>query len=410
VFEAYSDQDEASFVVDEVRALNREGMALSDMALLYRSNAQSRVLEHALFSASVPYRVYGGLRFFERQEIKHALAYLRLLTNPEDDGAFLRVVNFPARGIGARTLEQLADTAARSGASLWQAACTSGGKGAGFARLIEEIKASTRDLPLPEAIDHVIEASGLADYYRADKEGADRLENLNELINAAALFSEESGADSLDSGVTPEAPAAAETAQPELERFLAHAALEAGEHQAGAGHDALQLMTVHAAKGLEFHAVFITGLEEGLFPHEQSANEENGLEEERRLMYVAITRARRRLYLSHAQSRMLHGQVRYGLPSRFLGELPEQVLLPLNRRSESAASSGYRAPAPMPRSQGQSGNDTGYKVGQSVAHAKFGTGIIIDFEGRGPDARVQVKFRDAGTKWLALAYAKLSPA
>jgi len=256
----------------------------------------------------------------------------------------------------------------------------------------------------------VIEASGLADYYRADKEGADRLENLNELINAAALFSEESGADSLDSGVTPEAPAAAETAQPELERFLAHAALEAGEHQAGAGHDALQLMTVHAAKGLEFHAVFITGLEEGLFPHEQSANEENGLEEERRLMYVAITPARRRLYLSHAQSRMLHGQVRYGLPSRFLGELPEQVLLPLNRRSESAASSGYRAPAPMPRSQGQSGNDTGYKVGQSVAHAKFGTGIIIDFEGRGPDARVQVKFRDAGTKWLALAYAKLSPA
>ena len=402
VFEAYSDQDEASFVVDEVRALNREGMALSDMALLYRSNAQSRVLEHALFSASVPYRVYGGLRFFERQEIKHALAYLRLLTNPEDDGAFLRVVNFPARGIGARTLEQLADTAARAGASLWQAACTSGGKVAGFARLIEEIKASTRDLPLPEAIDHVIEASGLADYYRADKEGADRLENLNELINAATLFSEESASS--------DAAGSAETIQPELERFLAHAALEAGEHQAGAGHDALQLMTVHAAKGLEFHAVFITGLEEGLFPHEQSANEENGLEEERRLMYVAITRARRRLYLSHAQSRMLHGQVRYGLPSRFLDELPEQVLLPLNRRSESTASPGHRAPAPMPRSQGQSGNDTGYKVGQSVAHAKFGTGIIIDFEGRGPDARVQVKFRDAGTKWLALAYAKLSPA
>ncbi len=411
VFEAYSDQDEASFVVDEVRALNREGVALSDMALLYRSNAQSRVLEHALFSASVPYRVYGGLRFFERQEIKHALAYLRLLTNPEDDGAFLRVVNFPARGIGARTLEQLADGAARAGTSLWQAACTGGGKVAGFAKLIESIRQATRDLPLAEAIDHVIEASGLADYYRADKEGADRLENLNELINAAALFSEESAsADAVGAAVAPEASVSAETTQPELERFLAHAALEAGEHQAGAGHDALQLMTVHAAKGLEFHAVFITGLEEGLFPHEQSAHEENGLEEERRLMYVAITRARRRLYLSHAQSRMLHGQVRYGLPSRFLDELPEQVLLPLNRRSESAASPGYRAPAPMPRSQGQSGNDTGYKVGQSVAHAKFGTGIIIDFEGRGPDARVQVKFRDAGTKWLALAYARLSPA
>jgi DNA helicase-2/ATP-dependent DNA helicase PcrA len=412
VFDAYSDQEEASFVVDEVRALNREGTNLSDMALLYRSNAQSRVLEHALFSANVPYRVYGGLRFFERQEIKHALAYLRLLTNPEDDGAFLRVVNFPARGIGARTLEQLAESAARSGASLWQAACTGGGKVAGFAKLVEDIKQVTRDLPLPEAIDHVIEASGLADYYRADKDGADRLENLNELVNAATLFSDEADEGSLDS-------------------FLAHAALEAGEHQAIAGHDALQLMTVHAAKGLEFHAVFITGLEEGLFPHEQSANEANGLEEERRLMYVAITRARRRLYLSHTQSRMLHGQIRYNLPSRFLDELPEQVLLNLNRRtydsacasahsgsasfrvesaypsSASRSTGGYRSPA-APRSQTQLGNDTGYKVGQSVAHAKFGTGIIIDFEGRGSDARVQVKFREAGTKWLALEYAKLS--
>ncbi len=194
VFDAYSDQEEARFVVEEVRALNREGTNLSDMALLYRSNAQSRVLEHALFSANVPYRVYGGLRFFERQEIKHALAYLRLLTNPEDDGAFLRVVNFPTRGIGARTLEQLADNAARSGASLWQAACTGGGKVAGFAKLVEDIKQATRDLPLPEVIDHVIEASGLADYYRADKDGADRLENLNELINAATLFADETEA------------------------------------------------------------------------------------------------------------------------------------------------------------------------------------------------------------------------
>ena len=430
VFDAWSDQDEASFVVDEVRALNREGVNLADMALLYRSNAQSRVLEHALFSAGVPYRVYGGLRFFERQEIKHALAYLRLLTHPEDDGAFLRVVNFPARGIGARTLEQLADNAARSGSSLWQAACTSGGKVAGFAKRVEEMKAAIADLTLAEAIDHVVETSGLADYYRADKDGADRLENLNELVNAAALFAEESGSvDALGSGaapegsapdasrsdlgrfgsdVTPEASVSTETPQSELDRFLAHAALEAGEHQAGAGLDALQLMTVHAAKGLEFHAVFITGLEEGLFPHEQSVHEESGLEEERRLMYVAITRARRRLYLSHAQSRMLHGQIRYGIPSRFLAELPEQVLLHLNRRSEPAYASG-KLGAPAARSP-QAGADTGFKVGQSVAHAKFGTGIIIDFEGRGSDARVQVKFRDAGTKWLALAYAKLSPA
>ena len=388
IFNAYSDQEEASFVVDEVKTLNREGTALCDMALLYRSNAQSRVLEHALFSASVPYRVYGGLRFFERMEIKHALAYLRLLTHPEDDGAFLRVVNFPARGIGARTLEQLTDTAARSGASLWQTACTCSGKVAGFAKLIEALKGVTVDLPLAEAIDHIIEASGLAEFYRQDKEGADRLENLNELVNAAALFEQENRTEEND--------------QSTLDAFLAHAALEAGGHQAGEGNDVLQLMSVHAAKGLEFHAVFITGLEQGLFPHEQSSSEADGLEEERRLMYVAITRARRRLYLSHAQSRMLHGQTRYALPSRFLEELPEQVLLNLNRRVEAR----YNGPVvASPRSP--SNNDTGYKVGQSVAHAKFGTGIIIDFEGLGSDARVQVKFRESGVKWLALAYAKL---
>ncbi len=390
IFNAYSDQEEASFVVDEVKTLNREGIALCDMALLYRSNAQSRVLEHALFSASVPYRVYGGLRFFERMEIKHALAYLRLLTHPEDDGAFLRVVNFPARGIGARTLEQLTETAARTGASLWQTACTYSGKVAGFAKLIEALKGVTVDLPLAEAIDHVIEASGLAEFYRQDKEGADRLENLNELVNAAALFAEENSAEENDEST--------------LDAFLAHAALEAGGHQAGEGNDALQLMSVHAAKGLEFHAVFITGLEQGLFPHEQSASEADGLEEERRLMYVAITRARRRLYLSHAQSRMLHGQTRYALPSRFLEELPEQVLLNLNRRVQPSYNT-FAAAAPPPRNQAS--NDTGYKVGQSVAHAKFGTGIIIDFEGRGSDARVQVKFRESGVKWLALAYAKL---
>ncbi len=386
VFEAFNDQEEAAFVVDEVKALNREGVALSDMALLYRSNAQSRVLEHALFTAGVAYRVYGGLRFFERQEIRHALAYLRLLTHPEDDGAFLRVVNFPTRGIGARSVEQLADAAARTGASLWQAACTASGKVAAFARLIEGIKQATAGLTLAETIDHVIEASGLADHYRADKDGADRLENLAELVNAAALFSEEAEDDTLDA-------------------FLAHAALEAGEHQAEPGRDALQLMTVHAAKGLEFHAVFITGLEEGLFPHEQSAHDESGLEEERRLMYVAITRARRRLYLSHAQSRMLHGQVRYGFASRFLAELPDAVLLPLNRRGASRD-----APAAAPARATPAGHGTGYRVGQSVAHAKFGTGINNDFEGRGADAREQEKFGDAGTKWLALAYAKLSPA
>ncbi|MGA7950289.1 MAG: UvrD-helicase domain-containing protein [Thiobacillaceae bacterium] len=411
VFEGYTDQEEAAFVVDEVKQLNREGAALSEMAVLYRSNAQSRVIEHALFTAGVAYRVYGGLRFFERQEVKHALAYLRLMANPDDDGSFLRVVNFPARGIGARTLEMLQVAARSVNASLWQAAVSQGGKLLGFVGLIGELRRATEGLSLAETIEHLIEASGLAEYYRNDKEGADRLENLAELVNAAALF--EQDPEMLPHpGPLPQAgerdkePVGVESneGQSVLALFLAHASLEAGENQANAGQDAVQLMTVHAAKGLEFHSVFITGLEEGLFPHEQSFAENAGLEEERRLMYVALTRARRRLYLTHAQSRMLHGQVRYGIPSRFLSELPDGVVRNLNRRvSEARAVPGY---APTPRR----GSDSGFRIGQSVAHAKFGSGVILDVEGRGADARVQVKFRDVGVKWLALAYAKLTPA
>jgi len=441
VFEGYTDQEEAAFVVDEVRQLNREGAALSEMAVLYRSNAQSRVIEHALFTAGVAYRVYGGLRFFERQEVKHALAYLRLMANPEDDGAFLRVVNFPARGIGARTLEMLQVAARSVNASLWQAAVSQGGKLLGFVGLIGESRRATEGLSLAETIEHLIEASGLGEYYRNDKDGADRLENLAELVNAAALF--EQDPDNIlasrstqtpppHPGPLPQAgegdeaglisregdgaglflregdkePVGVESNQGQsvLASFLAHASLEAGENQANAGQDAVQLMTVHAAKGLEFHSVFITGLEEGLFPHEQSFAEKAGLEEERRLMYVALTRARRRLYLTHAQSRMLHGQVRYGIPSRFLAELPDGVVRNLNRRvSEARAVPSY---APTPRRD----NDSGFRIGQSVAHAKFGAGVILDVEGRGADARVQVKFRDVGVKWLALAYANLTPA
>ncbi|MGA7179035.1 MAG: UvrD-helicase domain-containing protein [Thiobacillaceae bacterium] len=397
VFEGYTDQEEAAFVVDEVRQLNREGPALSDMAILYRSNAQSRVIEHALFTAGVGYRVYGGLRFFERQEVKHALAYLRLLANPGDDGSFLRVVNFPARGIGARTLETLQVAARSTNASLWQAAVSQGGKLLGFVGLIGELRRATEGLLLAETIEHLIEASGLAEYYRNDKEGADRLENLAELVNAAALFEQDPEL-SLEEGQTV------------LASFLAHASLEAGENQANPGQDAVQLMTVHAAKGLEFHAVFITGLEEGLFPHEQSFSENAGLEEERRLMYVAITRARRRLYLTHAQSRMLHGQVRYGIPSRFLSELPDEAVNYLNRKVSEAHAAPVYSTAPQQNiGTRYSGNDSGYRVGQSVAHAKFGMGVILDVEGRGTDARVQVKFREVGVKWLALAYAKLTP-
>jgi DNA helicase-2/ATP-dependent DNA helicase PcrA len=415
VYEATTDAEEAGFVVDEVRALAREGVRLGDMALLYRSNAQSRVLEHALFNAGLPYRVYGGLRFFERQEIKHALAYLRLVSNPEDDGALLRVVNFPTRGIGTRTIEQLQEVARLRGTSLWQAACAGalGGKAAAslaaFVRLVEGLRSASLGLPLAEIVANTVEASGLRQHYQTEKEGAERLENLDELVNAAAAFVVEQVYDPAaeDGGtVDPNDPLAA------LNAFLAHAALEAGEHQAAAGAEALQLMTVHSAKGLEFHAVFISGLEEGLFPHENSLNEEDGLEEERRLMYVAITRARQRLYLSYAQSRMLHGQTRYNVASRFLEEIPAGLLKRVN----------VARPAPAPWGAPASGRSTGFppvrtsdtghgfRIGQNVVHPKFGAGVIVSAEGRGADARVQVNFRNAGLKWLALEYARLTAA
>ncbi len=394
VFAAATDHEEAQFIVDEVLALRSEGLPLSQIALLYRSNAQSRVLEHALFSAGLPYRVYGGLRFFERQEVKHALAYLRLMANPDDDTALLRVINVPPRGIGARTVEQIQEAAREQGVSLWTAAVGLGARRKdpergvpAFVRLVQSLRQDCAGMSLPERVEQVLHASGLMAHYRASRAEADRVENLEELIHAAALFEAEfEAADEVD---TPDV----------LTAFLTHAALEAGEHQAGAGEDALQLMTVHAAKGLEFDAVFISGLEEGLFPHENSLFEADGVEEERRLMYVAITRARRRLYLSHAESRMLHGQPRYGVPSRFLAEIPAQLLQPVGGQA------GLLPPAPAAAS-----GDPGWRVGQTVVHARFGLGVIVDCEGRGADARVQVNFRDAGLKWLAVAYAKLSPA
>ncbi len=422
LFEANSDFEEAAFIVDEVRSLQREGIEFSNMALLYRSNAQSRVLEHALFNAGVPYRVYGGLRFFERQEIKHALAYLRLVANPDDDGALLRVINFPTRGIGARSLEQLQEIARQENLSLWRAAQLGrlGGKAgssiAVFTTLIEALREACIRLPLPEQIEHMLEHSGLVAHYKAEKEGAERLENLNELINAAAGFIIEHSAGTDDtpdvlaafsSDATPSGLASTESLElpdRQLQAFLAHASLEAGEHQAAAGQEALQLMTVHAAKGLEFHAVFISGLEEGLFPHENAAQERDGLEEERRLMYVAITRARRRLYLSFADSRMLHGQLRYGIASRFLDELPPALLKRLNRAAARAVEPMMQA---SPSLSGRHETGSAWHIGQAVTHAKFGPGIIINSEGRGADARVQVSFSHSGVKWLALEYAKL---
>ncbi len=421
VYEASTDIEEAGFIVDEVKRLHAEGVALANMAVLYRSNAQSRVLEHALFNAALSYRVYGGLRFFERQEIKHALAYLRLTANQDDDGALLRVINFPARGIGSRSLEQLQEIARERGISLWAAACANvlGGKAAAstgaFVRLIETMRDATASLPLPEIIEHVVEASGLKAHYKAEKEGADRLENLAELVNAAASFVAERD-------VQPAGESAPIDEPDELTAFLAHAALEAGERQAGPGADALQLMTVHSAKGLEFHSVFISGLEEGLFPHENSLTEADGIEEERRLMYVALTRARRRLYLSLAQSRMLHGQTRYNVASRFFQEIPENLMQRMNPRFRIQDSGfGIRSSESRAQTAGLAALNTKpstlnpdpaipWRIGQNVAHPKFGAGVIVNAEGRGAEARVQVNFRDTGLKWLMLEYAKLTPA
>jgi DNA helicase II / ATP-dependent DNA helicase PcrA len=472
VFEATSDYAEAQWFVEEAQQLHRDGTARMNIALLYRSNAQSRVMESALFNAGIPYKVYGGLRFFERAEVKHALSYLRLIENPNDDTSFLRVVNFPTRGIGARTIEMLQDAARQSGRSLVQSVGAVAGKGGNnvqaFVALVDAMRDATRGLTLREIIEHMLEASGLVDFYKTDKEGQDRLENLAELVNAAEAFvtqegfgkdavalpvDEHGGEAGLAEFNTPGAEAAsgqiaatfpdlapdAETGEimSPLAAFLTHASLEAGDNQAKTGQDAIQLMTVHSAKGLEFDAVFITGLEEGLFPHENSASDLDGLEEERRLMYVAITRARKRLYLSFSQSRMLHGQTRYAVKSRFFDELPEATLKWITPRNQAfgsgfareyasswsrgsglnsivgagdVAARGSAAPAfaASPKIVPKA-NSHGLRSGQNVFHNKFGEGVIVTLEGVGEDARAQINFGRHGMKWLALAVAKLTP-
>lgn len=460
VFESTSDFAEAQWFVEEARQLHRDGMARSHIALLYRSNAQSRVMESALFNAGMPYKVYGGLRFFERAEVKHALSYLRLIENPSDDTSFLRVVNFPTRGIGARSIEQLQEAARVSGRSLYQSVGAVAGKSGanlqGFVALIDAMREGTRGLTLREIIEHMLQTSGLVTFYQADKEGKDRLENLEELVNAAEAFVTQEGfgkdavalpvdehGGGLISEGQPHAVAPldlapdAETGEimSPLAAFLTHASLEAGDNQAQAGQDAIQLMTVHAAKGLEFDAVFITGLEEGLFPHENSASDLDGLEEERRLMYVAITRARQRLYLSFSQTRMLHGQTRYNVKSRFFDELPEGALRWLTPRNQGFGSGFAREyqsawsrgsglsgivgagrsnesttrPSSAPaHSGGPRTTSHGMRAGQTVFHAKFGEGVIVTMEGTGDDARAQVNFGRHGMKWLALGIAKLT--
>ena len=444
VFESTSDFAEAQWLLEEVQALHRSGLPRSEIALLYRSNAQSRVLESALFNAGIPYRVYGGLRFFERAEVKHALAYLRLIENANDDTSFLRVVNFPTRGIGARTIELLQDAARATGRSLWQSVPAVSGKGGSnlqaFIDRVDAMRNATQGLTLREIIDHMLHASGLLDFYRTDKEGQDRIENLEELVNAAEAFvtQEGFGKDAValpvdEQGLGPAPTPDSETGEimSPLAAFLTHAALEAGDNQAQAGQDAVQLMTVHSAKGLEFDAVFITGIEEGLFPHENSLSDADGVEEERRLMYVAITRARQRLYLSFSQTRLLHGQTRYNVKSRFFDELPDNCLKWLSPRN-AGFGSGHAREYQSAWSRGSglgsivgagrvepafgagpttstTGNGTGLRTGQSVFHTKFGEGVILTLEGRGADARAHINFGRHGSKWLALGIAKLTP-
>ncbi|MFP5392363.1 MAG: UvrD-helicase domain-containing protein [Gammaproteobacteria bacterium] len=443
IYEASSDLEEAQWIIEEAKSLMADGTARSEIAILYRSNAQSRVIEHALFAAGIPYTVYGGLRYFQRAEVKHAIAYLQLMDNPHNDSAFLRVVNFPTRGIGMRTIEQLQMAAEQYGISMYAAVPYVAGKGgsalSGFVRLVEGARFETQQLALPEMVRVVLEMSGLLTHYATEKEGADRIENLEQMVNAAAQFVQEEGfGPGAPAHLGPRAEAQAgtpivnadgievldadvplATVMSPLSAFLSHASLEAGDAQAQVGQDALQLMTVHSAKGLEFDAVFITGLEEGLFPHDSSSRELGGVDEERRLMYVAITRAKKRLYMSFTQARMLHGQTRYNAKSRFFEELPEDSLKWITPRVQShwfankktawddVQFNGSDNKIAQQITQKASASGPGWRIGESVAHAKFGEGVIVNLEGGGGNLRAQINFGRNGMKMLDLSVTKL---
>ena len=398
LYTAYNEQDEARYVVDCIEDHVDTGGTRSDVAVLYRSNAQSRMFEERLMQCGMPYRVYGGLRFFERAEIKDALAYLRMTTNREDDASFERIVNHPPRGIGGRTLETVRKQAREHGSSLWQAAITVANEKLlparacnaiiAFLRLIDALAEGIERLPLGEQVEHVMHPSGLVDHFAKDRgeKGQARLENLQELVNAAREFEPDP-----DSGMDA------------LSEFLSHAALEAGEGQADAWEDCVQLMTLHSAKGLEFPLVFLCGMEEGLFPHQRSVEEPGRLEEERRLCYVGITRARQQLVLTGAERRRLFGSETYCLPSRFIDEIPRELIDEVRPRPGVSMPQSFQ-PAARRTSDSSAG---GLRLGQHVRHAKFGDGVIMNCEGQGSSARVQVNFAHAGTKWLVLAYANL---
>ncbi len=398
LYAAYNERDESDFIMGRLRDWIDQGNLRADAAILYRSNAQSRVLEEGLINTGIPYRVYGGLRFFERAEIKDALAYLRLISNRDDDSSFERVVNRPTRGIGARTVEIMRSFARAQLCSLWRAAgavasdelnSRAGNAVLAFLNLIQKMACDVATLDLQEKVDHVIHASGLIDFFKKDKgeKSETRIENLLELVSAAKSFE----------------PDPAEEMSP-LDEFLSHAALEAGEGQAEAWEDCVQLMTMHSAKGLEFPLVFLSGMEDGLFPHQRSIADPSGLEEERRLCYVGITRAKQSLYVTYAEQRRLHGMDTIPSPSRFIAEIPDEYIEEIRPRVQVSR------PVRPARRKSKSiapGADLGIRLGQRVRHGKFGDGVILNCEGQGAHARVEVNFETAGTKWLVLSYANL---
>ena len=404
LYAAYNERDESEFVVTRILEWTQRGGLRREAAILYRSNAQSRSFEEALISARVPYRVYGGLRFFERAEIKDALAYLRLIANHDDDASFERVVNLPPRGIGNKTVDNIRDAARGAGSSLWRAAGAAvaageGGRAAtamlGFMQLIEQLTQAIAGLALHEQVDHVINASGLIEHHQKDKadRGEARVENLNELVSAARGFEPDSEL-------------------PPLQSFLSHAVLESGDTQGDAWEDCVQMMTLHTAKGLEFPLVFLCGMEDGLFPHQRSINDLDGLEEERRLCYVGMTRAMKQLYFTYAEQRRLHGVDSYNAPSRFIQEIPPAMIEEVRPRirvthapSASAASSGSKRA--LGRGALAETLGDGMRLGTRVRHGKFGEGVVLTVEGQGPHARVQVNFEQQGSKWLMLQYANL---
>lgn len=403
LYAGFNEQDEARFIAERISQWGEEGQPYGEVAVLYRSNAQSRVLEEALLRAQLPYRIYGGHRFYERLEIRNALAYLRLLLNRHDDAAFERVINTPTRGIGDKTLQQIRDTAREKNASLWAAAeklapdlpPRAAGAVRGFLNLIntliaDTLVAETEPLPLHEITEHCLQQSGLVEFHGREKgeRGQGRVENLGELINACRAYEAED----------PDLPT--------LPQFLDEAALDAGERQADGGEDAVQLMTLHSAKGLEFPLVFICGMEENLFPHKMSMDDATQLEEERRLCYVGITRAMKKLYLTFAETRQLYGSESFNGPSRFLRDIPGELVEEVRLQTHISRPTSY-AGGGGKRGKVAEDNDTGFALGQRVIHQKFGEGVVLNFEGSGSHARIQVNFSEDGAKWLVLQYAKL---